>query len=155
VLHCFRACIIESEARTTFFSSDAFLTIAIIMDTHNMPLSDKTDRELTLPLSHTRREMPPRRIRTWTGGFAIVAILYLAWNYSYGTKTMIPSEAENHWYTSGRAGGRVNCERGIERLQQDVIGTEGETIMNKELVPLEAHIMSKCPDAQVRQLSSI
>jgi hypothetical protein len=117
------------------------------MDPTNTIFSEKSDREYILPQSHTRREMPPRRIRTWTAGFALVAIIYLAWSYSHGTELVAPLNIGSHWSQSERSDGRVDCGRGKERLEQSQTGMLRE--MNKELVPLEAHIMSKCPDAQV------
>jgi hypothetical protein len=131
------------------FTPTAFLILAT-MNNPNMPMSEKIDREYTLPTSNTRREMPPRRLRTWTGGFAVVAVLYLAWNYSYGTRMSMPSDTGGQWYKSARARGKEVYERRKETLQQDLLGTEVMMVTNKHLVPLEAHIMSKCPDARVR-----
>lgn len=113
-----------------------------------MTLPEKFDREYTLPHTQAKREMPPRRARTWTAGFAIVAIIYLSWNFIFRSTEKAFPEIHTHW--SGRAGGRVDCGRGKERLGQDSVTVDGKLAMDRELIPLEAHIMSKCPDAQVQ-----
>ena len=113
-----------------------------------MSYSEKVDRESTLPHSRTKHDMPPRRIRTWTTGFAVIAILYLALTYGYGTKIATPSDLTDQWHHSEGFRGRLSYGAGKEKSRRQQKLLEQET--QKDLVPLEAHIMSKCPDARVR-----
>lgn len=66
---------------------------------------------------------PPHRIRPLAAGLAIVALLYLSWS---SFAPILPG-----------LGGTPSLSPLLT-----------ETKATKALVPLEAHIMSKCPDAQ-------
>ncbi|KAH8678738.1 hypothetical protein BGZ60DRAFT_360800, partial [Tricladium varicosporioides] len=71
-------------------------------------------------------EMPPRRRRTWVIGFSAVAFIY----FIFSLRTRIP--------TVFRPCGKHNVQ----------VGDATPFPAGGSLVPLEAHIMSKCPDAQ-------
>ncbi|KAG9237818.1 hypothetical protein BJ875DRAFT_481002 [Amylocarpus encephaloides] len=88
--------------------------------------------------------MPPRhRLRTWLGGFAVVALLY----YAYFT---LSSRMSVEMIGSGFPDQRADCGRGKERLGEgDKTVMKGVDELGEVRVPLEAHIMSKCLDAQV------
>lgn len=70
----------------------------------------------------------PGRRRPLATAFGIVAICYLFWTALF------------------RSGGAYHhfCGGSKEKLQ-----VPGEAVTQNALVPLEAHIMSKCPDATV------
>lgn len=69
---------------------------------------------------------PARRTRPWVLGFLTVALVYLAWTPISSVLSLLPSPARF---------GRMPCTSTL------LTGT-------RKPVPLEAHIMSKCPDAQ-------
>jgi hypothetical protein len=69
---------------------------------------------------------PTRRARPLALGFITVALLYFAWTPITSVISMLPSPT---------AFGRMPC-----------VSTHPAS--TREPVPLEAHIMSKCPDAQ-------
>ncbi|KAH6676528.1 hypothetical protein B0J14DRAFT_476743 [Halenospora varia] len=71
-------------------------------------------------------EMPPRRRRPWAIGFAAVAFIY----FIFSLRTRMP--------TVFRPCGKHNVH----------VGDATPSPAGGSLVPLEAHIMSKCPDAQ-------
>ncbi|KAF4631914.1 hypothetical protein G7Y89_g6219 [Cudoniella acicularis] len=66
-------------------------------------------------------EMPPRRRRTWAIGFAAVALIYLIFS---------------------------NQSRISNAFRPCASHDVSHSLSEQTLVPLEAHIMSKCPDAQ-------
>lgn len=80
-----------------------------------------------------------RRRRPFAIAFASVALCYIIW-------TTISS--------SGPGLFRHNCHDAVMRgvRVMDSVPAEGKVVDDddKKLVPLEAHIMSKCPDARVR-----
>jgi hypothetical protein len=108
------------------------------------PHSEKLNINI-FPPSLQRNEMAPRRVRTFVAGFAIIAFFYFVFTYG-GTGIRDGIETLESF-----PGLRADCGRGKERLSQagDDVAVEGN-----ELVPLEAHIMSKCPDARVSSSSS-
>jgi len=70
-----------------------------------------------------RKSGPVRRTKPWAAGFSIVALCYLIW-------AMLPTSG---WLARDTAA--------HEALSNQAIAA-------KKLVPLEAHIMSKCFDAR-------
>jgi hypothetical protein len=69
--------------------------------------------------------VPPRRSRPMTIGFAAVALCYFLWRVLPGAQFLFNG-----------------CDmKGLNTTWYPVVST-------KELVPFEAHIMSKCPDAK-------
>lgn len=96
--------------------------------------SEKGARTIAIP--STNPEMLPRnRVRRWVAGFTVVAFFYFLWSLG------------NPSPTSPFYGRTEPCDHTLEDTA--VVGEE--KVAEKPLVPLEAHIMSKCPDAQVRR----
>lgn len=95
--------------------------------------SEKGARTIAVP--STNNEMLPRsRVRRWVAGFTVMAFFYFLWSF------------RNPSPTSPFYGRTRPCDHTLE--DTTVVG--GEKVADRPLVPFEAHIMSKCPDAQVR-----
>ncbi|KAL3427288.1 hypothetical protein PVAG01_00797 [Phlyctema vagabunda] len=97
----------------------------------SLPVDDRSEKEFQKHIRQDRMVMRPARARRTTTrafivGAAVVALLYLTWTF----------------IGAGMEGGDWRAERMVEVKKQDVV------VETKDLVPLEAHIMSKCPDAQ-------
>ena len=75
--------------------------------------------------TETMRPVPARRTKPWAAGFSIVALCYMIW-------AMLPTSG---WLPQD------TLVAGIKDIPNHAIST-------KKLVPFEAHIMSKCPDAR-------
>jgi len=71
---------------------------------------------------------PPRRSRPLALGFVTVALCYILWTTFYG--------------------GSLMAHRGCHKKVPASTTLPASNTVTKELVPLEAHIMSKCPDAK-------
>ena len=71
---------------------------------------------------------PPRRGRPLAIGFAAVAFCYFLWSTLF-TGHFLP----------------LNCRM---KAPGNTWGPQDPLVSTKELVPFEAHIMSKCPDAK-------
>jgi hypothetical protein len=85
------------------------------------PIMDNEKGDTMFIRTHTRRHRPAMI------GFGVVALCYLLWS-SIFRFNIFPHP----------------CDK------RDVLFQSAEPILDKKaLVPLEAHIMSKCPDAQV------
>lgn len=87
------------------------------------------------------RARAPCRRRPMVTAFAVVALCYLTWVSFFRSGT----GAFGH--LCGKMGGK---DSSIAPQKEDVAtqtGNEASTTTTKAAVPLEAHIMSKCPDA--------
>ncbi|CAG8961652.1 hypothetical protein HYFRA_00006189 [Hymenoscyphus fraxineus] len=91
---------------------------------------EKSGRTIAAP--RTNNEMIPRiRLLRWVAGFSIAAFLYFL---SLGNQS-----------PNGSFFARL---RPCDHTLGESAAKGGEKVAEKPLVPLEAHIMSKCPDAQ-------
>jgi hypothetical protein len=89
--------------------------------------SDVKNPTMDSEKDNTMKLRSQQRSRPFLGAFGIIALFYLLWTSS------TPSTLFHHVCGNHKA---------------QSISTSPPTIADKALVPLEAHIMSKCPDAQ-------
>lgn len=89
-------------------------------------IGDKVAPGLDLQDTQTMKLLPVRQTKPWTAGFSLVALCYLIW-------AMLPTSG---WLEQGRPV-TIDAEN-VSKCETSA----------KTLVPFEAHIMSKCPDAR-------
>ena len=78
--------------------------------------------------AETMKFVPVRRTKPWAVGFSIVALCYLIW-------TMLPTSG---WLAHDAATRITHGEKSLSEYPTTT----------RKLVPLEAHVMSKCPDTR-------
>jgi len=88
-------------------------------------LRDANAQVTFMEKAETMKIVPVRRTKPWAAGFSIVALCYLIW-------AMLPTSG---WLAQD------TTKHGVKYAPDYVAAA-------KKLVPLEAHIMSKCPDAR-------
>jgi hypothetical protein len=96
---------------------------------YNMDLQNEK-REQLFPDTPAPAPVPRNQRRTWSFGFLTVFTLYLL--LSLHPKILVPYRP---------------CGNHDVRLEE--VAHMEDAAIDKPLVPLEAHIMSKCPDAKV------